>query len=77
LILRPLEKLFIQRKGSLEIEEVNLFKYNNLDYLYKPGLFNEVIFFLHGATKNLCTIDEQIINFDWYYKIANYKEEVK
>jgi predicted dehydrogenase len=77
LILRPLEKLFIQRKGSLEIEEVNLFKYDNLDYLYKPGLFNEVNFFLHGATKNLCTIDEQIINFDWYYKIANYKEEIK
>jgi len=77
LILRPLEKLFIQKKGSLELEEFDIFNYNNLDYLYKPGLFNQVNFFLHGATKNLCTIDEQIINFDWYYKIANYKEEVK
>ena len=66
-----------QNKMFYLVEEFDIFNYNNLDYLYKPGLFNEVIFFLHGATKNLCTIDEQIINFDWYYKIANYKEEVK
>ena len=75
LILKPLEKLFIQKKGSLEIKEVKL--NDNLDDTYKPGLYNEVNFFLHGATKNLCTIREQLINFDWYYKIANYTEEVK
>ena len=75
LILKPLEKLFIQKKGSLEIKEVKL--NDNLDDTYKPGLYNEVNFFLHGATKNLCTIREQLINFDWYYKIANYREEVK
>lgn len=75
LILKPLEKLFIQKKGSLEVEEVKLG--NDLDDTYKPGLHNEVNFFLHGATKNLCTIEEQLINFDWYYKIANYREEVK
>ena len=55
LILRPLEKLFIQHKGSLDITEVQLS--NTLDTIYKPGLFNEVNSFLQHSVKNLCTID--------------------
>jgi len=73
LILRPLEKLFIQHKGSLDTTEVQLS--NTLDTIYKPGLFNEVNSFLQHSVKNLCTIDEQLRNFDYYYEIANYTRE--
>ena len=30
--------------------------------------------FLNGDNKFLCSLSEQINNFKWYYKIANYKE---
>lgn len=69
LILKPLEKLFIQNKGSLDVEEI---KINN--DLYKPGLYGEVESFLSGDKEYLCSLNEQINNFKWYYKIANYKE---
>ena len=69
LILKPLEKLFLQEKGSLDVEEI---KIDN--DLYKPGLYGEVKDFLSGNDKVLCSLSEQINNFKWYYKIANYKE---
>ena len=72
LILKPLEKLFIQRKGSLDVEEIKID--DKLDNLYKPGLYGEVKDFLNGDNKFLCSLSEQINNFKWYYKIANYKE---
>jgi len=72
LILKPLEKLFIQKKGSLDIEEITI--HSDLDNLFKPGLYNQVKNFLDGDKKHLCSLDEQIQNFKWYYKIANYKE---
>lgn len=68
LILRPIEKLQIQQKGSFKIEEMPL---NNIDKNYKPGLYKEVESFL-GNKVNLCTIKEQLENFKHYYKIANY-----
>ena len=70
LILKPLEKLQIQRKGSLEVDEIELD--DAVDVSYKSGLYNEVKAFLSGDTKLLCSLDEQINNFKWYYKIANY-----
>ena len=73
LILKPLEKLFIQKKGSLDIEEITI--HNDLDNLFKPGLYNQVKNFLDGDKKYLCSLDEQIKNFKWYYEIANYKEK--
>lgn len=69
LILKPLEKLFIQRKGSLDIEEIEL----NTDS-YKPGLYDEIKSFFKQSNRYLCNIDQQLVNFDWYYKIANYKK---
>ena len=69
LILKPLEKLFIQEKGSLDVEEI---KIDN--DLYKPGLYGEVEAFLSGDKEYLCSLNEQINNFKWYYKIANYEE---
>ena len=68
LILRPIEKLFVQQKGSLSLEEITL---DNIDENFKPGLYNEVKSFL-GNRENLCTLNEQLKNFKYFYKIANY-----
>jgi predicted dehydrogenase len=72
LILKPLEKLLVQEVGSLEQNEVTL---DNIDTLYKPGLYKQVESFL-GNQKDLCTIDEHYKNFKFYYKIANYGRKI-
>ena len=72
LILKPFEKLHYQLRDSFEVKEYSL-KNEKIDIDYKPGLHNQVVSFL-SHQNDLCTIDEQINNFKWYYKIANYKE---
>ena len=73
LILRPLEKLHIQSKGSLDVVEYKLHN-ESIDIDFKAGLYEEVKSFLTSQI-NLCTISEQVENFKWFYKIANYKNE--
>lgn len=70
LILRPLEKLQVLEKGTLEPSFVTL-PDENKDTDFKPGLYEEVRSFL-GEQNDLCTIKEQLNNFSWYYRIANY-----
>ena len=70
LILRPLEKLFIQKKGTFDLNEIPL---GSIDNSYKPGLYNEIKSFFGDSPRYLCTVDEQINNFYFYYKIANYE----
>ena len=70
LILRPLEKLQVLNRGSLEPSVVTL-PDEQKDIDFKPGLFEEVRSFL-GEQNDLCTIKEQLDNFSWYYRIANY-----
>lgn len=72
LILKPLEKLYIQYVGSLQSEKVELD--GTLDYDYKPGLYKEIKSFFTGNNRYLCSIEEQINSFKWYYKITGYKE---
>ena len=70
LILRPIEKLQIQKIGSINIEFLKINdKYDNL---FKPGLFKQVDSFLKNNLTKLCLLDEQIEIFDIYKKIANY-----
>jgi len=71
LILRPLEKLHVQHTGSLDIIEYKL-ENEHIDLDYKAGLYEEVKSFL-TKQNDLCTIAEQVQNFEWLYKIANYK----
>lgn len=66
LILRPLEKLQIQKKGSFELTDINLD--DALDTSFKPGLFRQVESFL-GKKDSLCTIQEQYQNLKWYRRI--------
>lgn len=72
LIFRPMEKLQIQKIGSVVIEEVEL-DYT-LDQKYKPGLFEQVKNFLNNDSSTFCTLDYQIEIFDTYFKMANYQE---
>jgi predicted dehydrogenase len=71
LILRPLEKLQIQKKGTIEQ------KYNeSIDYSYdeqfKPGLYVQTKNFIENIFQGLCTIEEQASMIKIYFKMANY-----
>lgn len=67
LILRPLEKLSIQKRGSLVTEEVPL--HDKLDINFKPGLYLQVKSFL-GSQSSLPTIQKQIKNLRFYNLIG-------
>lgn len=70
LYLRPIEKLQIQNIGSIMIEEKEL--NDNIDQIYKPGLFEEVYAMIKGGdfAKELCTLEEQKGNMKLYKKIS-------
>jgi len=67
IILRPLEKLFVQKRGSLEVHE-HTFDAKD-DTKFKPGLAKQVRAFLSGVTDNLPSIAEQLQHFNYYKKI--------
>jgi predicted dehydrogenase len=71
LIFRPLEKLQIQDKGSVEIKMINID--DRLDREFKPGLYRQVETFLGGKMDSLCTIENQLRVMDTYNRMANYK----
>ena len=73
LILKPLERLYIQKKGQLELEE--FCRDYSLDDKFKPGLFNQVKAFLEEEKESFCTLEEQLEHFKWYDQIANYNED--
>jgi hypothetical protein len=70
LILRPLEKLQVQRVGSIDVAPVEIDDY--LDLQFKAGLYKQVDAFLNGHPAGLCTIAEQAKNAALCEKIANY-----
>jgi predicted dehydrogenase len=63
LILRPLEKLSVQNRDSLIVEDV--FLNDKLDIDFKPGLYLQVKSFLNSKA-DLPTIQEQIENVKYY-----------
>ena len=67
LILRPLEKLQIQEKDSINVNFVELD--DSLDLEYKPGFFLETKAFLEKDSSRLCSIKEQLDNINLYEKI--------
>lgn len=69
LIFRPLEKLQIQKIGSIEIQDIVL--EDELDKQFKPGLYKQVKAFIDGNSKDLVTISDQLKNLDWFVKIRN------
>ncbi|MDA9124959.1 hypothetical protein N9J47_02475 [Flavobacteriaceae bacterium] len=70
LIFKPMEKLQIQKIGSIKVDFLDI--NDEKDNLYKPGLFSQVDDFIKNNLNKLCLLDEQIELFDTYKKIANY-----
>ncbi|EAI4827475.1 gfo/Idh/MocA family oxidoreductase [Campylobacter lari] len=70
-ILKPLEKLSIQKKDQNEIEFCVDVDYS-LDLKYKPGIYLQVKNFLHNNTSNFCSLSEHMEMYKHYCKIANY-----
>jgi predicted dehydrogenase len=71
LILRPMEKLQIQKRGSIVIDFVDCdFE---LDEKFKPGLYLQAKNFLSGTNDGLCSIHYQFEMMEVYCKIAGYK----
>lgn len=69
-ILRPLEKLQIQKRDSVQIEFVTI--EDDFDIKYKPGLFRQIEAFVAGSHPNLCSLQDHQRMFEHYYKIAGY-----
>lgn len=69
-ILRPMEQLQVQNRGTVKSNfiEIN----DKFDKEFKPGLYKQVEAFLKNDTDSLCTIDEQLTLFSVYEKMASY-----
>lgn len=67
LIFKPLEKLQIQKIGSVAVEFVDIDDAD--DQNFKPGLFKQTKEFILGGSKLLPDSSEQVRMLDWYLKI--------
>ena len=67
LIFRPLEKLQIQKIGSVAVEMVEID--DSLDKDFKPGLYKQAEAFVGERTDVLPTISDQVEMLDWYLRI--------
>ena len=70
LILRPMEKLQIQNRGSVAVEFVDC-DYK-IDEAFKPGLFLQTKKFMSNDFEGMCNIADQFIMMDNYNSIAGY-----
>ncbi|MDY0328457.1 MAG: Gfo/Idh/MocA family oxidoreductase [Arcobacteraceae bacterium] len=73
LILRPMEKLQIQKRGSIKQDFDETIDYT-LDEEYKPGLYRQTKKFLESDLCDMCGIEEHFNTIDIYNKIANYQD---
>lgn len=70
-ILRPMEALSVQKRGTIAQVEVKI--NDELDKEYKPGLYLQVQAFLANDSTSLCSIKEQCSLFSSYEQMAGYK----
>ena len=71
LIFRPMEKLQIQKKGSVAVEFAEC-DYT-LDETYKPGLYLQTKNFLNNTTVGMCDIEYHMQMTKRYYQMAAYE----
>ena len=71
LIFKPMEKLFIQKKGEISIIEDSNLNYE-IDEKFKPGLYNQTKSFLKKEFKDMLSINDLPSVVSIYNKIANY-----
>ena len=68
LYLKPMEKLFIQNRGSVAVEEVEID--DEFDTKFKPGLYRQVEAFMSDVQDDrLVKIEDQLLHMDVYEKI--------
>lgn len=72
LIFKPMEKLLIQKKGTIPQIEDESIDYT-LDEKYKPGLYLQTKNFLENNFNRMCTLKEQSEIYPTYNQIAGYK----
>ena len=72
LIFKPLEKLQIQSKGSIESNFIDID--DKRDREFKPGLFKLLESLFNREYNSLLEISEQRKLFEIYHKITNYKK---
>ncbi len=73
LILRPLEKLQIQKIGSVEIDYLDID--DQIDKDFKPGLFRQVEAFIRKENEEFCTVSDQKKLMELYHQISNYSRQ--
>jgi predicted dehydrogenase len=69
-IFAPMEKLQIQKRGTIKVEPYEANYSKDLDY--KPGLFDMVDAFYNNDTTVLCTLKQHIEHFPVYNQMAGY-----
>ena len=67
-IMKPMEKLFVQKRGSISLEKIEL--EDELDQNFKPGLYKQVEAFLKFPEK-LMRIDEQVKKLPYYEQMIS------
>ena len=72
LVFRPMESLQIIKKGSVTVEPVPL--NDQMDKAFKPGLYEQVNRFIQRRADGLCTLEEQLVHWPLYTRIAGYKQ---
>lgn len=70
LVFRPLEKLHVQKIGSVGLDLVEID--DSLDRSYKPGLFLQTKNFLEGKLGCLCSLEEHYFRLSVYCRMAGY-----
>ena len=73
LILRPMEKLQIQKRGTVTQDFVEID--DTLDTGFKPGLMLQTKSFIEGDYADFCRLEEQAGMIPLYNKIANYSDK--
>jgi predicted dehydrogenase len=71
LILRPMEKLQIQKKGSVAVDFAEC-DYT-LDGSFKPGLYLQTQSFLNNHSNGMCSLAYHVSMMDCYNRIASYE----
>jgi predicted dehydrogenase len=69
-IFAPMEKLQIQKRGTVKVEPYEADYSKDLDY--KPGLFDMIVAFFNHDTTVLCSIEKHLEHFPTYIQIAVY-----
>lgn len=70
LIFRPLEQLQIQAKGQLKVENVSV--KNDIDQIFKAGLYEQTLAFSRNELQEFATLSEQAALMNVICKMAGY-----